>query len=77
MPQNEDDVDALIIDAHRCGDNAALVTLCAHAADRAEADGDPDAADFFLTQAYVYALEAGDKRAGDLNARLKARGREE
>ena len=77
MPQNEDDVDAEIIDAHRCGDNVALVTFYAHAADRAEADGDRDAADFFLTHAYVYALEAGDKRVGDLHASLKARGREE
>ena len=35
-----------------------------------------DAACFFLTHAYVFALEAGASEAGVLHARLKAQGRE-
>lgn len=37
---------------------------------------DPDAACFFLTQAFVYALEAGVPQADGLNFRLSEYGRE-
>lgn len=40
------------------------------------AAGDNYGAGFLLTQAWVYALEAGDPRAVELRARLIAQGRE-
>ncbi|MEO0936851.1 MAG: hypothetical protein AAFY38_01710 [Pseudomonadota bacterium] len=55
------------------GDTAALITVYTLAADQAR---DVDTACFLLTQAYVYALEAGDARAATLRARLVAEGRE-
>lgn len=58
-------LEAALLDAHAVGDRAALVTLYAEAA-----DGASDAAAFFLTQAYVFALEIGDTRAPELRARL-------
>jgi hypothetical protein len=55
--------------AHRHRDNAALIGLCQRAATgRAEA--------FWLTQAWVYALEADDVRANTLRQRLQALGAE-
>lgn len=66
-------LEAALLAAHEAGDQAALVTLYARAADSAGSDA---AAAFFLTHAYVYALEAGDARAGALRARLVAMGRE-
>jgi hypothetical protein len=70
-------LDAGLLAAHAAGDESALVRLCACAADAAEARGEPDAACFFLTQAYVFALSAGSSQAGGLHARLLAYGREE
>ncbi len=67
-------LDAALLDAHQRHDGAALVALYAQAADAAE---DLDAACFYLTHAYVFALDTGDTRAGDLRARLVAHGREE
>ena len=43
----------------------------------AEAGGYATAAGFYLTHAYVFALEAGDPRSSQLHARLKAAGLEE
>jgi hypothetical protein len=54
------------------GDGAALAALYAQAADRAD---DVDAACFYLTHAFVFALEEGLPEAADLNARLVAHGR--
>jgi hypothetical protein len=65
-------LDARLLAAHYAADGAALARLYAEAGARAEGD----AAAFFLTHAYVFALEAGDARAGDLHARLVAMGRE-
>lgn len=67
------DLDARLLAAHAAGDHAALVTLYAEAADRAEG---PDAAAFFRTQAYVLALELDHPAAAPLRARLVAAGRE-
>ena len=58
-------------------DAETLVHLFTAAGDHFEAAGDIDAACFHLTQAYIWALEAGDPAAQGLHARLKARGREE
>ena len=66
-------LDGALLDAHVRGDRAALVGLYAEAAEIA---GDARAAAFYLTQAYVYALEADDARASALRARLVDMGRE-
>lgn len=71
-------LDAALIAAHAAGDGRALVRLYARAADQArDADGNVDAECFFLTQAYVFALQTGAPEASALHARLKAHGREE
>lgn len=70
-------LDAALIAAHEAGDQARLVALYREAADRAAAVGETDAACFYLTQAYVFALAAGAREAGALHARLLAHGREE
>jgi len=49
------------------------VSLYTQAADHTD---DVDAACFYLTHAYVFALERGDKAADALRERLAARGRE-
>ena len=66
-------LDGALLAAHAADDRAALITLYAEAAqDDGPCDG--PAAAFYLTHAYVYALEAGDARARDLHARLVAIG---
>ena len=66
-------LDRALLDAHARDDRSALVGLYTQAADVAN---DRDAACFYLTHAYVFALERGDARAPDLHARLKTEGRE-
>lgn len=68
--------DEALLAAHAARDAALLVRIYREAGDRAEAGGEIDAACFYLTQAYVWALEAGFPEAAALHARLKARGRE-
>lgn len=65
-------LNALLLAAHDAGDRDALTVLYTRAADLAETD---DAACFFLTQAYVYALEQGHPTQELLYARLAAHGR--
>ncbi len=67
------DLDAQLLAAHAAGDHVALVTLYTQAADAAP---DWDRACFFLTHAYVFALEKGDARATVLRAQLVSHGRE-
>ena len=45
------------------------------AADKAEASDDIDAAAFFLTHAWIFALERGDQRAEAFRVRLASWGR--
>ena len=66
-------LDARLAAAHADADLAALVALYEEAADGAP---DVDTACFFLTHAYVFALEAGDARTERLRARLVEHGRE-
>ncbi|WGW02703.1 hypothetical protein [Tropicibacter oceani] len=66
-------LDDRLLAAHARDDRAALVGLYTQAADSAST---LDAACFYLTHAYVFALELGDARARDLHARLVAEGRE-
>ena len=70
-------LDALLLAAHAAGDVPALAGLYEEAADLARDEGLADAAAFYLTHAYVYALDVGDPRAEEFRARLKAEGREE
>lgn len=68
------DLDARLLDAHMAGDRRALVALYRQAADAAR---QADARGFYLTHAYVYALEIGHPEIGALRNRLKEMGREE
>lgn len=68
------ELDAALLAAHAARDRRALVGLYRSAADTA---GSAEASAFYLTQAYIYALDTGDPQAPALHARLKAEGREE
>lgn len=68
------DLDTRLIAAHTAEDRRALVALYAEAADSAN---DLDAACFYLTHAYVFALETGHPRAGHLHKALCRHGREQ
>jgi hypothetical protein len=63
--------DALLA-AHKSGDKSALVTLYSQAADTSD---DVDAACFFLTHAYIFALETNHPDTSALYQRLNAYGR--
>ncbi|WP_299424515.1 hypothetical protein [uncultured Shimia sp.] len=67
------DLEARLLAAHAADDKIALVTLYKEAATAAKT---PEAKGFFLTQAYVYAIETGHPIAADLHQNLKATGRE-
>lgn len=67
-------LDARLLEAHARDDHPALVTLYSEAADTAR---DADAIGFYLTHAYIFALELGHPDAASLHARLKETGREE
>ncbi|MBO6538394.1 MAG: hypothetical protein JJ969_03250 [Rhizobiaceae bacterium] len=69
-------IDAALLDAHARHDHAALVSLYAQAADMFEESGEEDAACFYLTHAYVFALEQGLPQQAGLHARLCAKGRD-
>jgi hypothetical protein len=67
-------LEADLLSAHAASDGRRLAALYRAAADGAN---DIDAACFYLTHAYVYALEAGDDPAiSHIHARLAAEGRE-
>ncbi|WP_299692356.1 hypothetical protein [uncultured Tateyamaria sp.] len=61
-----------LLDAHARDDRTALVALYQQAAEGAQ----DDARGFFLTQAYVFALETGHPDCAALRASLVAMGRE-
>lgn len=61
-----------LLHAHAAGDNRALVPLYTEAADRAN---DIDAACFYLTHAYIFALEQGHPATKSLHTRLAEHGR--
>jgi hypothetical protein len=71
-----DALDAALLAAHARGDRDALIGLYAQAADGAEAAGHADAAWFFRTQAYVFALDRGIRARPRFTALLTAAGRE-
>lgn len=75
MPRS--DAEEALLAAHERRDAAALVWIYGARADELRAAGDVDAECFYLTQAYVWALEAGMPESTALHARLLAYGREE
>lgn len=68
-----DPLDQALLDAHARGDTSALIRLYHEAAETAQ---DEQATGFFLTHAYVFALEAGDDRASFLKDALIRLGRD-
>lgn len=68
-------LDRELLDAHARYDQAALVRLYTIAAEERELAQDIDAACFYLTHAFVFALESGDPEADNLNQKLAERGR--
>ena len=70
-------LDTALLTAHAAGDRAALVRLYQKAGELRLGEGAIDAGCFYLTHAYIYALEQGDKAAPALRARLIEYGREE
>lgn len=71
------DLDKALLLAHQNGDRAGLISLYAQAADDREEMGDIDAACFYLTHAFVFALQEGAPEQDELNRRLWEYGREE
>lgn len=71
-PEN---LDTALLAAHAANDVSELIRLYTMAGDRSEQRQDVDAACFYLTHAFVFALEAGAPEARDLNKRLADQGR--
>ncbi|MBO9447300.1 hypothetical protein [Ruegeria sp. R14_0] len=72
---DKQELDRLLLDAHDRNDRADLIRFYTMAADEREAAQDIDAACFYLTHAFVFALESGALEADTLNQRLVAHGR--
>lgn len=68
-------LDAALLAAHARDDRDALIRLYTLAGDQAEDRQDMGAAGFYLTHAFVFALEAGAPEAKTLNQRLADQGR--
>ncbi len=67
-----DDLETRLLDAHASGDKQSLIGLYAAAAERSD---DPARAAFYLTHAWVFALEADDPRANEYHTKLAGMGR--
>ena len=70
-----DPLHVALLDAHASADHARLARLNVRAADAAERRGDTDEASFFLTQAWVFALQADLPEAAVIRERLGRWGR--
>ncbi|MDG1737688.1 MAG: hypothetical protein P8L68_12630 [Paracoccaceae bacterium] len=68
-----DTLDQELLNAHERGDKSALVTLYSQAAEAATSD---DAKYFYMTHAFIFALDVGHPNANLLRAELIAAGRE-
>ena len=66
MRSGASDLDEALLAAHAAGNLAGLVGLYLQAAEQAP----EDAAPFFMTQAWIFALEVGDARAVQIEAAL-------
>ena len=67
-------MDDRILRAHEEGAGEELVTLYREAARRADAEGDDRKGAFFLTHAWIFALECGHEAAHEIAQELRARG---
>jgi hypothetical protein len=65
-----------LLEAHEADDFVALVDLYSQAADDCETSEDREAACFYLTHAYIFALAHGLDAAVALRSRLVGYGRE-
>ena len=65
-------LDERLLEAHERDDKPALVALYSEAADAANSE---EAKGFYLTHAYVFALDIGASEAPALRQRLKDMGR--
>lgn len=72
-----DRLNAEVLQAHAKGDNAALVQIYKNLGEEELVKGQELEGAFLLTQAYVYALEAGLPIAKEIHKLLAAYGREE
>lgn len=70
-------LNAMVLNAHETGDTKTLVDVYHMLGAQELAENKVDAGCFLLTQAYVYALESGDPRSGEIHQILKDHGREE
>lgn len=75
MPSGEAALHGALIDAHASAEPERLSALYVRAADARERDGDVDAACFFLTQAWVFALQADLPSETAIRERLARHGR--
>lgn len=75
MDDDVDNLDRALLAAHERQDLDALAALYTKAANFSEARGNLEAACFYLTQAFVFALESGSMETSTLNARLVSYGR--
>jgi hypothetical protein len=69
-------LNADLLAAHARDDKPALVRLYHTAGDHLLSLGDIDAGCFYLTHAYIFALDCGDKFAAEIHQTLVAHGRE-
>jgi hypothetical protein len=70
-------LDVALLQAHAGNDLDALVTLYQKAGLSCLDANEVDAGCFYLTHAYIFALETGSARAGDIHTILVSYGREE
>ncbi|MDA5558998.1 hypothetical protein [Shimia sp. MMG029] len=69
------ELDRQLLQAHTDYNVPALIKLYHEASKMSEARQDHDAACFYLTHAFVFALEYGAPEADELNRKLYERGR--
>ncbi len=74
---SDDALNQRLLDAHANGDSQTMVDIYKGAGDAALFAGDTHAGCFYLTHAYVFALEAGMPIATKIHKTLKQYGREE
>ncbi len=70
-------LDETLLAAHAAQDKSMLVSLYHQAGDHMLDLGNIDAACFYLTHAYIFALDTNDPSAGAIHRILASHGREE
>lgn len=71
------DLNAEMLAAHAAGDKLAIMRLYHQAGSQMLANGEIDAGCFYLTHAYIFALDCGSAEAAVIHQILVAHGREE